>query len=47
MPTDKGIPDRKAGNWSGSQRKEPRPGERKNSQAGQREHTEPSIAPQK
>lgn len=42
MPVNNGLPHRETGNWSGSQRKQPRPGESKDSQAGQREYTEPS-----
>lgn len=38
----KGIPARETGNWSGKQDRKPRPGEDKDSQAGQREYTEPS-----
>ncbi|MCW5681116.1 MAG: hypothetical protein KF794_10510 [Xanthobacteraceae bacterium] len=42
MSNDKGLPERETGNWSGKQDKKPRPGEDKNTQAGQREYTEPS-----
>ena len=39
---EKGIPERETGNWSGKQDQKPRPGESNDSQAGQREYTEPS-----
>jgi hypothetical protein len=42
MPNDKGLPERETGNWSGKKNEKPRPGENKDTQAGQREYTEPS-----
>lgn len=38
----KDLPERETGNWSGKQDRTPRPGEKEDRQAGQREHTEPS-----